>query len=91
MQKGKLNCATLGVANTTTIGSGVTADETGGSMRAGKGRRLRCIAGLPGLWSLIAAGIFVASASAPARTDPARVPAEIAAFQAQVASLQSPS
>ena len=38
MQRGKLNCATLGVANTTTIGSGVTADETTGGLRTRKGR-----------------------------------------------------
>jgi hypothetical protein len=53
----------------------------------GKARRVGRIAGLPGLGSLMAAGIFVALAL-PARADPGGVPAQIAALQAQVTVLQ---
>jgi hypothetical protein len=53
----------------------------------GKARRVGRIAGLPGLGSLMAAGIFVALAL-PARADPGGVPAQIAALQAQVTALQ---
>src|ERR1700730_3118213 len=80
MQKGELNCATFEMAN--------SRDRSG---RVGNGSRLRRIAGLTVLGSLMAAGFLVALAPKTARADEDEggVHKEIEALEAKVASLQA--
>ena len=67
-QTRELDRATIAVANTTDITGTATADEFNRGLGTGKERRVGRT-GLPGLVSLMAAGIFVALALMPARAD----------------------
>jgi hypothetical protein len=101
MQKRKLNCATFQVASSMDISGTATADETNRTLRTGKGRSFCGIARLIFLGSLTVIGLCVAVAPLPARADNQDshqgredndnkgIRAEIAALQAQVASLQT--
>ena len=63
MQTRKLDRATIAVANTS-ISCRATADEINRGLRTGKERSVGRIAGLPGLGSLPAVGLFVTLAPA---------------------------
>jgi hypothetical protein len=89
MQTKDLYRATIRVANTTGMSGTATADEFNRGLRSGKERNLGCIIGLPVLRSLLASGIFVALALAPASAEAQGVPGEIAALKAQVTALQT--
>ena len=64
MQTRELDRATNAVANTTSISCTATADEINRGLRTGKERSVGRIAGLPGLGSLLAVGLFVTLAPA---------------------------
>jgi FtsZ-binding cell division protein ZapB len=98
MQEGKLNYATVKIANNRDMSGRATADRTNHGLRTGNGRKLWRIARSTFLGSLMVAGLFIALAPMPGRSDDDKdrredndkgIRAEIAALQAQVASLQS--
>jgi len=89
MQTRELDRTTIAVPNRTDISGTATANEINRRLRSEKQRSKWRIAGLPGLGSLMATGIFVALTLLPARAGQGGVPAEIAAWQAQVVALQS--
>jgi hypothetical protein len=101
MQRRVFNCATIRVANTKDMSGTVAADEINGSLWTAKGSKLWRIACSIFLGFLTVAGLFVALAPMPAGADDDKdrhrgredndkgIRAEITAFQAQVASLQS--
>ena len=64
MQTKELNRATIGVVTTTDMSGTATADEINRGLRTGKERSVGRIAGLPGLGSLLAVGLFVTLAPA---------------------------
>jgi hypothetical protein len=88
MQTKELDRATIKVANTTVMDGTETADGFNCGWPAAKDTSYGCIAGLLGLRSLMAAGIFAALALVPASAEAQGVPGEIAALKAQVAALQ---
>jgi uncharacterized protein YlxW (UPF0749 family) len=100
-QTRELDRATIRVANTTDMSGTATANEVNRDLRTGKERSLGRIARSTFFWSLIGAGLFIVLAPMPGRADndrdihPGRednengIRAEIAALEAQVASLQS--
>jgi hypothetical protein len=101
MQKRELDRATIGVANRTNINGRATADETKGGSPSGKRGNLRRISRSAVVRSLMIAGLFFALTVMRTRADEDNdtnrqredndrgIRAEIAALQAQVASLRS--
>jgi uncharacterized protein YlxW (UPF0749 family) len=91
MQERELNCATIGVANSTDISCRATAEETNRGFQIGKGRSFEPIASLTILLSLIAAGFVIALAPLPAQADEEERGRDkkIEALQAKVESLQA--
>ena len=98
MQERELNCATIGVANSTDISGRVTAEETSRASRIGKGRSFGRIASLPILRSLIAVGFVVALVPLPAQADEEErgrdkkfevLEAKVESLQATVSALES--
>jgi hypothetical protein len=95
MQERELNCATIGVANSTDISGRATAEETNCGLRIGNGRKLQRIACSTLLGTVLVTGLFVALARTPARADDDKdrreedIREEIAALRAQFKTLQS--
>ncbi len=98
MQERELNCATIGVANSTDISGRATAEETSRASRIGKGRSFGRIASLTILRSLIAVGFVVALAPLPAQADEEErgrdkkfevLEAKVESLQATVSALES--
>src|SRR5260221_5598327 len=98
MQERELNCATIGVANSTDISGRATAEETSRASRIGKGRSFGRIASLTILRSLIAAGFVIALAPMPAQADEEErgrdkkfeaLEAKLESLQATVSALES--
>ena len=101
MKRREFNRATFEVAGSIEMSDRATAEESDRDLRTGKERSLGRIACSTFFWSLIGAGLFIVLAPMPGRADndrdihPGRednekgIRAEIAALEAQVASLQS--
>jgi hypothetical protein len=89
MNMKELNRATIEVGNTTDMSGTATADGINRRLQTTKDRSYGFVAGLFGLGSLIATGIFVTLALPPASAEGQGVPGEIAALKAQVVALQS--